>query len=256
MLMPQEQIAEEQTEEQPEEIPQDEIYTEPTEEYSQEEIPQDENYTDESDNQSYPENEDNMTEEYTDEMSGLHSDEQGKKYYYSHLNGEYIELSGDELGFMQMLTSAAGMAAGGNKAGLANMATGALDMAVPGAGTIANIGLQFASQQKAKANAKKAQQKALQQNLLNQFIKKNTPVNSKPVITPKPKPVIQTSIPVKTQVKPSYPPNPTYGNTQVVPGAETGITKAEQDKKNQIMYGVGAVVVVAIIYSMNKKGRK
>ncbi len=242
----------------------------PQGEEEQEEESQEEEQTDEIDqeqvNEESQEDNTDMTEEYTDEMSGVNESQTGKKYYYSELYGEYKELGRDELGFMEMLTSAAGMASGGNKSGLLSMATGALDMFVPGAGTLANVGLSAAQKQQAKKKAKKAANNAQRQKLLQFYNKKKQ--NPKAILKPKPttpKQVIQTvqrqtpiSRPVQEMTYAASSPA-TYRNTQPTARNETDYqpSQVEKDKKNQIAMGVGAVIVViAIIYSMNKKKGK
>ena len=222
---------------------------------------------------------DQSTEENINELEGIHTDSNGKVFYYSELNGEYVELGSDELGFMSMISNIAS-GGGGGKSGMLSMATGALDMAIPGAGTVANIGINAAQKQRQKAKAKKKKNSALRKNLLRHYQnKKDNPQNfikqTKPI--PTQKPVIQNkqiSLPTKEQTqiaKTSLSPIQTTqrsfsSQSRPMPGAETGVMENEtsqtsdvqKDKKNEIMFGVLAAlgVIITVIYSKSKKGRK
>jgi hypothetical protein len=258
----------------------------------EQEQPEDEQEQELNEEQSQNSSEQESEEVNPEELEGYQTDKNGKIFYYSELNGEYIELGSDELGFMSMISNMA--SGGGNKGGILNMATGALDMFVPGAGTVANIGIGAAQKQRQKQKLKKAKNRALRQNLLRhyqnkkenplQFIKqtKTTQQNKTQQIKPiaqnrfiqiKPiaqnrfiqtKPVQQNQISNISRMQ-NFSSRPISRNQY--PGAETGIeesnqghnpTQVQTDKKNQIMFGVGAAIlaVITVIYSTSKKGKK
>ena len=218
-----------------------------------------------------------------DNTVGCKIDNDGTIYKYSPINQGYVELSGHELGFLSNIMN---LASGSGKSGggLLSMATGALDMVVPGAGTVANMGIGAAQKQKAqiqaKNAAKKKQQQALLQHLINDKkskqpqIKISAPTKKK-VIT---KPIIkqQTTIKPKVAIKPaqnfsSQSPtkkivststtSPTFQteinrNLQTYQ-SQTSVPNAETPKKdNTIIYAIAGAGLLLLFVSSNKKSEK
>jgi hypothetical protein len=244
----------------------------PQEEEQAEEESEDQNQ--EQSEEQPQDNEQPEDDEQPEEMDGFKTDEQGKKFYYSELSGKFIELGSDELGFMSMLTN---MASGGGKGGggILSMATGALDMVVPGAGTVANIGIGAAQKQRQKQKEKKAKNNATRKNLLRHYqnkkinpvkqIKQSTSNPTKPsanfnqaeILNQMPK---QSRPIAPSQIMQSRSTTPIRYNNNLSNARDSNVpTQVQTDKKNQIMMGVGAAVlaVIVVMYSMNsKKGRK
>jgi hypothetical protein len=128
-------------------LDQDAGQQEPEEQEEQQNQEQEE-MMDEGQNQEQEE----MIDEEPEEMNG---------YHYNNT---------DELGFMSMLTNMASGGGGKGGGGILSMATGALDMVVPGAGTVANIGIGAAQKQRQKQKAKKAKKQQMVSQFSNRFL--------------------------------------------------------------------------------------
>jgi hypothetical protein len=214
--------------------------------------------------QGYDEGEDMITEESVEEMSGFHKDHEGKIYYFSELHGEYREIGKELNGILDMVTGAASK---GGSGGLLDLATTGLDAFIPGAGSVAKIGINAVQKQQAKKKAKKAANQATREKLLKHYVnRKESPTRFIKPKTPA-KTVTRSQVPKQIKVKQSIPQvsysstSPiNYSNPQPMVRNETDYqpSQVQQDKKNEIAKGVGVVIIVlAVLYSMNsKKGRK
>lgn len=154
-------------------------------------------------------NEDLPMDEFSDNTVGCQIDSQGTIYKYSPIEQKLVTLSGEELGFLSTLTNLASGGGAGGKSGLLSLATTGLDMVVPGAGTVANMGIGMAQKQKAaqqaKKKARKAKQDALYRKFANQKILRQAPVKNQVAYKPEPiqrqTPIIQRQTPISQQTR-------------------------------------------------------
>jgi hypothetical protein len=215
-------------------------------------------------------NEDIPMDENSDNTIGCQIDSQGTIYKYSPIDQKLVTLSGEELGFMEMLSKIASTGASGGKSGLLSLATTGLDAFVPGAGTVANMGIGMAQKQKAaqlaKKKAQKAKQEALYKKLTNQRIAKQIPVKTQSV--QRQTPIIQqtrfssmaprvsstslVSNPTSTDFQPEI--NSIISNRNQTDANPT--VKEEPKGNNTALILGGAALVLVLAMSSSKKSEK
>lgn len=176
-----------------------------------------------------------------------------------------------EVGFMSMLSNMAS-GGGGKGGGILSMATGALDMVVPGAGTVANIGIGAAQKQRQKQKAKKAQRQKQISQFSNRFLdqrnnKKITNRNNTIKQVKQTQPIRQANTkPVSFKVN-----SPTPQKFSVNPQKQTRFMddwfkddkqiEAEKEAKKPFLQTtqgmvIAGVGVASVIYFITKKGKK
>ena len=219
-------------------------------------------------------NEDLPMDEFSDNTVGCQIDSQGTIYKYSPIEQKLVTLSGEELGFLSTLTNLASGGGGGGKSGLLSLATTGLDMVVPGAGTVANMGIGMAQKQKAaqqaKKKARKAKQEALYRKFANQKILRQAPVKTQAAYKPEPiqrqTPISQqtrfssmaprvsstriVSSPTSTDFQPEI--NNVISNRNVTDANPTGKEDTGKGNNTALLIGGAALVLLLTMSSSNK----
>mgnify|MGYP003376096366 CR=1 FL=1 len=186
-----EQEEETQEEEENQDYSQEEYLDEENQDYSQEEYSEEENQEEE------PMEE--IQDDYSEELNGNYSQKQKSKevMIYNRVN----ELGG----FLDILSSVGSAGKSGGAGGILSLATGALDMVAPGAGSLTSMGLNAAGAQRAKQKAKKAAKSKQISQLASQFFNKpqTRPVTIKRPVVQKKSVAVKRVSPVKLSSTPS-----------------------------------------------------
>lgn len=225
---------------------------------------------DDQDTSTEGSNEEAINDTESDYTVGCQISDDGRKYRYSPIDKRFIELSGHELGALTDILSTIS-SSGGSKGGLLSLATTGLDAIVPGAGSVASMGINAVQKQNKQKQAKKKANQQKRDQAYNNFVKSKLQNNTTSVkYSPQQRPiqkqqsVSQSAAPVITRLR-SQPSDanfqsdvnrainqyPTVRNETPSNQNQTD-SSASKSSSGIIMLVVGAAIVL-VLFNGNKE---